>query len=67
VPNFEIIFFNVKNCQILYLVPVGSQKIEAFFLLSIFNYKIWLNFLMDDCHFSNITQMEIKKEGGGGK
>jgi len=51
------------NCQ-LFMIRV-AKNIERFwfFLLSyLVCSQIWLNHLMDDCHFSYITKLEGKKK-----
>ncbi len=49
----------LKNNQNLSQLPTTWKGATDFFLLSYFEYcQIWLNILMVDCHFSNITKLE---------
>jgi hypothetical protein len=53
--------------QIFMMIPVGSQEYRRilifFFLLSyLFCSQIWLNHLMDYCHFSYVTKKKKKKK-----
>jgi hypothetical protein len=60
-PNLRIFEDNLLNHQILYEFPIGSQKYRKMLKLSCFHDfygQIWLNPLMEDCHFCYNTNWE---------
>jgi hypothetical protein len=66
-PIFLIKRFLKKNSRFLYWVLACSQKYEGclkFFLLSyLVCSQIWLNCLLDDCHFNYIRKRKKKNSG----
>jgi hypothetical protein len=47
--------------RFLYMVQVGINNKDVHFFFSYFvNSQLWLNFLMDDCHFGYIAKLKKK-------
>jgi hypothetical protein len=44
------------------MVQVGSQYYIKMFFFPFLIAKLWLNWIMDDCHFGYITKLVLKKK-----